>query len=107
MKYTYSLETFYLDKWVKLFSDTRDFCLGYLVSIRNYSPRLAHRIIRSDGKVMHDAPAVTEVSVGMIASYPTPEQYEFAAAEALKKAAAIRERTARQDAQRTKHFHAS
>jgi len=30
MKHTYSIETFFLGKWMKLFTDTRDFCAGYM-----------------------------------------------------------------------------
>ncbi len=92
MNYTYSLETFYLDKWIKLFSDTLHFCQGYLMATRNYSPRNAHRIIRSDGKIVNESPAVTEVSVGQVAGYPTAEQYESAAKRALEQAARIRAR---------------
>lgn len=98
MKHTYAIETFYLDKWTVIVRDTRDFCLGYLSKARDYAPRNAFRLVRSDGKIMHETPTYTEVSVGQIASYPTPEQYEAAAKRALAQAAAIRERQARDSA---------
>lgn len=101
MKYTYAIETYYLDKWAVIVRDTRDFCLGYLARVTDYSPRNAYRLVRSDGKVTHESPACAEVSVGQVAGYPTPEQYESAAKRALAQAAAIRERQAREDARRS------
>jgi len=100
MKYTYSIESYSTTKWVKLFTDTRDFCAGYLSHAQYDYPRNAKRIVRSDGKVMAEIKANDEVSVGMIASYPTPEQYERAASVALEKAARIREADARQEERR-------
>lgn len=101
MKYTYAIETYYLDKWAVIVRDTRDFCLGYLSRARDYSPRNAYRLVRSDGRVMHESPAYADVSVGQIAGYPTPEQYEAAAKRALAQAAAIRERQAREESRRS------
>ena len=100
MKYTYAVESMCLGKWCKLFTDTRDFCAGYLTHAQYDHPRNALRIVRSDGKVMHELKADDEVSVGMIASYPTPAQYEHAAKIALEKAARIREQEARQEERR-------
>lgn len=100
MKHTYSVESMCIGKWCKLFSDTRDFCAGYLTHAQYDHPRNALRIVRGDGKVMHELKADDEVSVGMIASYPTPAQYEHAAKIALEKAARIREQEARQEARR-------
>lgn len=100
MKHTYAVEAICLEKWVKLFTDTRDFCAGYLTHAQYDHPRNALRIIRSDGKVMHELKADDEVSVGMIASYPTPAQYEHAAKIALEKAAWIREQEARHEERR-------
>jgi|GEM_PF-1940762 len=91
MKYTYSIESYFSSKWVKLFTETRDFCKGWLTHAQYDYPRNAKRIVRSDGKVMAEIKANDEVSIGMIASYPTPEQYERAANVALAKAARIRE----------------
>lgn len=100
MKHTYSVESFFLGSWYKLFSDSRDFCAGYLSHAQYEHPRLALRIVRSDGKIMHSLKEDTEVNVGMIVSYPTAEQYEAAAARALEKAAQIRAFDAKQEERR-------
>lgn len=90
-KYTYAVETLHIGKWIKLFAtETRDYCFGYLSHAKYCAPRIAHRIVRSDGKVMQELPAVEDCSIGMIAGWPTPEQYEGAAQRALEQAARIR-----------------
>jgi len=98
MKYQYRLESFFLERWVELFSESRDFCLGYMNARRYDAPRNAYRLMRSDGKVVHEMTAETEVSIGQIAGYPTPEQYESAAKRACEQANRIRELQARKDA---------
>jgi hypothetical protein len=96
MRHTYKIETFHLNQWAKIADYvTREFCNGVLWKVKHDAPRLAYRVVRSDGKIMDELPAVDEVSVGMVAGFPTPEQYERAAAKALEKAAAIRERMAK------------
>lgn len=100
MKHTYSVQSFFIDKWVNLFTETRDFCAGYLKASQYNSPRNAYRLIRSDGKVIHELPAATEVGIGMVAGWPTPEQYEAAAQRATAQAARIREQQAKQEARR-------
>jgi hypothetical protein len=100
MKQTYSVESFSLGCWRKLFTDTRDFCSGYLSHAQYDYPRNALRIVRGDGKVMYELKANEEVNVGMVASYPTAEQYERAAKLALEKAAHIRAQEAKQEERR-------
>ena len=98
-KYTYSIESFYLGKWCSVAKyASRDYCEGYLDHYRYEAPRNEMRILRSDGKVVRDLGPFDDVSVGMIAGWPTPEQYERAAAKAIEKAANIRERMAREEA---------
>lgn len=100
-KYIYSVESFYLEKWCRVFKDaTREYCEGYLDGYRHEAPRNAMRIVRDDGKVVREIAANEDVAIGMIAGWPTPEQYERAAAKALEKAARIRERMAREEARR-------
>jgi hypothetical protein len=103
-KYTYSVESYFLNKWTKLFTDSRDFCSGYLTHAQYSFPRNAMRIVRSDGKVVFELPESEDVSVGMIASWPTPEQYERAAERALKEAARIREFEKRQEDRRAERI---
>ena len=86
-KYTYSVESFFEGKWVKLFSETRDYCAGYINHAQYEHPRPTIRITRNDGKIIHEIKSDPDVSIGMIASWPTPEQYEAAAARALEQAA--------------------
>lgn len=72
--------------------EQRGFLLGYMFGRADGPPpRLAMRVVRSDGKVVDERPADTEVSIGMVAGWPTPEQYEAAAERALATAAKIRE----------------
>jgi len=85
-KFTYSLEVFCLDKWTSLFPGNMQYLQGYLDAKKGYSPRLAHRIIRSDAKVVEEFKAKDEVSIGMVAGWPTAEQYRRAAAKAIEHA---------------------
>ena len=95
MKYDYQIETFTIGKWLKLFSGGVQFLQGYLDARSDSSPRLAYRIVRSDGKIVEEIAARDDVSVGMIAGFPTAEQYEAAAERALAVARAIRQRDER------------
>lgn len=71
--------------------ETRDFCLGYILALRDQPPpRQARRVVRSDGKVVEQADHDSRVALGMIAGFPTPEQYERAALAAMEKAAHLR-----------------
>lgn len=91
-KYEYWIEVFHLDKWMKIKTGSRQYCQGFYDAKMDSSPRLAMRIMRSNGDVMELADAREDVSIGMIAGWPTPEQYEAAAARAMAKAEAIRSR---------------
>ena len=101
MKHTYAVESFFLGRWAKLFStETKDFCEGYVSHAQYCHPRNAMRIVRSDGKIVHEMKADADVNIGMIAGWPTPEQYEAAAESALKQAARIREQDAKKEERR-------
>lgn len=89
-KHSYIVESNYLGRWHKLFEDTRDFCMGYLHARRHEAPRIEYRLVRSDGKVLQELKPEADVSIGMVAGWPTPEQYEHAAKRALNQAARIR-----------------
>jgi hypothetical protein len=89
-KYTYKVEVQTDGKWVYILDGSKDFCMGYLTRTVEYSPRLAMRVIRSDGKVIDSIEKSDEVQIGMVASWPTPEQYEAAARRALAAAEEIR-----------------
>ena len=95
MSYTYQVDTFYNGSWVKLFQAPMQYCLGYLDSKIDYSPRNAFRVVRSDGKVVSAIESKSEVSIGQIAGWPTAEQYEQAAEKALAMAKAIRSKRER------------
>jgi hypothetical protein len=66
----------------------------------DYSPRCAMRLMRSDGKIIEELAADEDVGIGMIAGWPTAEQYELAAAKALQRAHIIRENNRIQELQR-------
>jgi hypothetical protein len=94
-KHTYSVQV-YIEasaQWHSIVTDeSRGFAEGYALGHMDLSaPRLALRVIRDDGKVMQDSAARRELALGMIAGFPTPEQYELAAAEALESARRLRE----------------
>jgi hypothetical protein len=94
MKHTYTLEC-NSGKWYKLFEGSLQFLQGYLDARKDSSPRLAYRIMRSDGRVMEEVGAREDVSIGQVAGWPTAEQYERAAARALERAKVIREHNER------------
>lgn len=100
MKHTYTIESFHLGEWRKVMSESKDFCLGYLARAQYDHPRPELRIVRSDGRIIPMLKESTDVCVGMIAGWPTPEQYEAAAKRALEQAAIIRARQAKEDARR-------
>ena len=96
---TFNIESLYCGNWCKIVSGvSQSYCHGYLDSIAYDAPRLGYRIIRSDGKIVREIKEREDVSVGMVAGWPTPEQYEFAAEKALKRAKEIREFQEKQDA---------
>ena len=96
VKYTYSIESNYNGNWTKLLSETKDFCIGYISHAKYCSPRNAMRVIRNDGKIVIAHDPLAEVSIGMIASWPTAEQYDYAAKTATEMAARIREQSLKQ-----------
>ena len=93
-KYTYAIEAERGDVWrVIIDAETRDFCLGYIASHRQHpSPRVSVRLVRSDGKVLDTSVGEERASLGMVAGFPTAEQYELAAERALACAKEVRER---------------
>lgn len=99
MSYTYQVEVFCDTardpRWVKLFEGGRQFLEGYVDAKSDYQPRLAHRIVRNDGKVVREVSGSKEVGIGQIAGWPTAEQYERAGAKALERAEYIREQNKR------------
>ena len=86
--------------WHALFTEAKLFCVGYAFAHHDGpSPRLACRVVHAQtGKVAESFPACTEVGIGMVAGWPTPEQYESTAERALAHAAAIRASRARRPA---------
>jgi hypothetical protein len=91
-QYTYSIQCKYLDKWNSFILDTSlQYCRGYMDALEGQQPRNSLRLIRSDGKVIREISEYDDVSIGMIAGWPTAEQYERAAERALERARKIRE----------------
>jgi hypothetical protein len=93
MKYYYYLESYSLGKRLKF----KEYCSlqygqGWLDARKDHSPRPHMRLVRSDGKIIEEVPANHEVSIGMVAGWPTPEQYERAAQKALETAKHLREK---------------
>lgn len=84
------------NRWVSVVDDcSRQFGEGFLESAaRTPGPRLAHRLVRDDGKVVDEEGGTTRAGIGMVAGFPTAEQYEAAAARCIECAKRIREREA-------------
>lgn len=92
-KHSYTVQIWNNEQWYNCPSGwSLGFCDGFLSAKEDSAPRLAHRILRSDGKVIRMLEAREDVFIGQIAGYPTALQYELAAERALAKAKAIRER---------------
>jgi len=89
--HTYTLETYDLDRWMKILSGNMHYLQGFLDARADYAPRLAYRIMRSDGKVIEQIDAREDVNIGQVAGWPTAAQYERAAEKAMERAKAIRE----------------
>ena len=92
-KYTYAVEAEHRPgQWLVIFdNETRDFCVGYFLGARTLTPpRLAKRVVRSDGEIVEISPAEGRVGLGQVVGHPTPEQYERAAARALETAKKLR-----------------
>ena len=89
-KYDYHIESFAISKWLKIKTASLQYCLGFLDARKDYAPRNAYRLIRSDGKIIEEFPAVEDVSIGQITGWPTAEQYERAANKAIERAKIIR-----------------
>lgn len=93
MKHTYNLETFCYGQWISVIRDgSLGYCRGYLDARKDQYPRNAYRLSRSDGKLMEETEVCEDISVGMVAGYPTATQYETSGHRALKMAASIRAR---------------
>lgn len=92
MKHTYHLESFAIGKWLKILSGSLQYCQGFLDARKDYAPRNAYRLMRSDGKIVEEIPAREDVNIGQVAGWPTAGQYEAAAAKAIERAQAIRAR---------------
>jgi len=92
MKHTYTIETLFGDKWMPIIKgEYLQYCLGWLDRAQKHSPRPAYRLVRSDGRILKLLTEREDVSIGLVAGFPTAEQYEAAAQRALDKAAKIRE----------------
>lgn len=94
MSYSYHIECPFLDGWNKFKEGPKSYCDGYMDAMRGQLPRLNLRMVRSDGKITQEIEAHDDVGIGMVAGWPTAEQYESAAERALERARKIRERSA-------------
>jgi hypothetical protein len=92
VKHEYHLESFSIGKWMIILTGSLQYCQGFLDARKDYAPRNAYRLMRSDGRIMEEIRARDDVNIGMVAGWPTAEQYETAAAKAMDRAKAIRER---------------
>ncbi len=91
-RYKYRIEVHYNDAWrdvVGLADVHLEWGRGWMDNQRTYpGPRVAYRLVREDGKVMDDAPALDELSCGAL---PQAQGYQWpyiagAAERALRRA---------------------
>src|SRR5688572_25579774 len=92
MKHAYHIESFAIGKWLKILQGSLQYCQGFIDARKDHAPRNAHRLMRSDGRIMEEVSAREDVDIGQVAGWPTADQYERAASKALDQAKAIRER---------------
>ena len=101
MTYTYHIECPFLEGWNPFIKGrSRGYCDGYMDAMRGQLPRVHLRLVRSDGKIMDEVQEHDDVGIGMIAGWPTAEQYERAAERALERARKIRDRRHREEIER-------
>jgi len=86
--------------WSKIIQGSKHYCQGFLDARKDYAPRYAYRIIDPKGKIIEETPAKSDVNIGMIAGFPTAEQYERAGNEALERARKIREKKQQEEERR-------
>jgi hypothetical protein len=92
MSYAYHIECPFMGKWNAFKTGSKHYLDGYMDAMRGQLPRLHLRLVRSDGKVVDESLPYDDVAIGMVAGFPTAEQYELAAERALERARIIRER---------------
>ncbi len=92
VNYKYHIECPFMDGWNAFQKGSRHYCNGYMDAMRGQMPRLHLRLVRSDGKVIDEIQSHDDVGIGMVAGWPTAEQYETAANRALERAEKIRNR---------------
>ena len=96
------------DQWVVVTVGAMGFCQGYFECLRGETPRSEMRVVKLfEGRAWFDGRDIEEsdiqkvvghdkgnvdVGIGLIAGWPTAEQYERAAEKALDKAKEIRSR---------------
>ena len=101
MKYSYSIQCPCLNDWNSFIKDEiKSYCDGYMDAMKGEMPRLHLRMVRSDGKIIREITEHDDVGIGMIAGFPTAEQYERAAERALERARKIRENQEKYDKSR-------
>lgn len=85
---TYRIEVFVeaQQKFVTLRYGSLSYCKGYLDGMEHCAPRLPYRIVNDKGDVVLHLEGNKNVSIGMIAGHPTPEQYRWAAEQAMQMA---------------------
>lgn len=95
-KYTYRLEYQYKGEWreLALYNDVpRTWAEGWLSHHRETpGPRHPFRLVRSDGKVVDETSGKEEVSIGMVAGWPTWQQYVRGSIKAMRNATRVHRR---------------
>ncbi len=98
----YKIETQYMGKWIEILRDSRAFCQGYFMAVKDCQagPHNAWRLTDPTGKVVDEIAANASVNIGMVAGFPTSRQFVSAAFEALQSAKWIDEMDDAKEARR-------
>lgn len=85
-KYTYRIHVFSREKWVAVSREMpKTYGDGYLAHHRGApGPRCAMRLVRSDGRIVAEVPALEEAGIGIVAGGPTAAQYLQAARRCIE-----------------------
>lgn len=92
MRHYYHLETDLYGKVAKFKTGQLNYLAGWMDAMRGRGPTSEIRLVRSDGKIVDTIEANDKVDIGMIAGFPTVEQYERAYNDAIMRAKLIRAR---------------
>ena len=103
-RHTYRMEAQDHGRWVVIMGEVGlEYGRGWLAHHRQLpGPRLAIRLVRSDGREVDSVSRDEEASIGMHAGTPTADDYRAAAARCIERAVWIEAQEAAREARRAR-----